>query len=540
MIRKITAITLSLIFCLCVFSACDSLLNGSKDNDDEPVKKSEYTITLDTQGGTPLAPMTVKAGEKCYSPYATLRSGYEFMGWYCNGKLWDFENDTVNDDITLTAGWSIIDYTITYDLGGGSYSGSMPESYTVESDTISFGTPVREDYVFLGWKINGKETNEIKKGTTEDMNVVATWFGLEAEITPAKGGATGIVSIIHDDARLPTMALLDAMLEKYGLVADVGFILNKVYSNNITDTTALAQYSEYINNGRWKIVNHSATHTWWGEEIYGGTGYSYVKDNPDRLSYEVVTSQQKMRELFPGQRVLTFALPGFSAERNKYTDGSLHQLKQIIYSPDARALINNNYIGSRFYSGGSNELSGDIDWGWVNTRFLSANLIKNNLDSILTTAVNQGNFEVLSIHGLTDDPAENESDPSYYLMNTDMYLAMSKINKYVDEGKLWNANFEDALLYTREAKAATLDFRRSGENVVINLTDDLSDDIYNAPLTIRLKNYGEWQAAKVVQGDDVQYATPKTENGETYLQFELVPDRGEATISAVSLEDMPA
>lgn len=527
------------IFCLGLLFSCENLFNGSKDNDGEPVKKSEYTVTLDTNGGTPLEPMVIKAGAKCYVPYATIKSGHNFTGWYYNGRLWDFKNDTVNEDITLIAGWEIINYNITYDLRGGSYDGEMPESYNVNSSDIPLGTPVREDYVFLGWEINGRQATEIKASSAADVTVVATWFGLEAEITPAKGGAKGIVSIIHDDAKLNTMALMDSMLEKYGLVADVGFLLNTIYSNSTINYDALAKYSSYIGNGRWKIVNHSATHTWWGDEINGGTSYSYVRDNPDRLSYEVVTSQQKMRELFPGQRVLTFAFPGFSAVTNEYTDGSLYQLKQIVYSPAARELINNNYIGARFYGGGSNELSGDIDWGWVNTRFLTANMIKNNLNSILTNAAKKGTMEVISLHSVTDDPAQNEKDPSYYLMNTDMDLALSKINSFVDQGKLWNANFEDALLYTREAKAATLNFRRSGENVVINLTDNLPDDIYNTPLTLRLKNYGEWHAARVTQGDTVQYITPKTENGETFLQFELTPDKGTATISPVYPEDIP-
>ncbi len=227
--------------------SCDSLLSildKNVPNGDE-ARSAFCAITLDTQGGTPLVPMEVKAGAKCYSPYATIKSGHNFTGWYYNGRLWDFENDTVNEDITLMAGWDIINYKIKYDLRGGNYDGDMPESYNVNSANISLGTPVREDYVFLGWEINGKKTNEIEASSAEDMTVVATWFGLEAEIMPAKGGAKGIVSIIHDDARLPTMALLDAMLEKYSLVADVGFILDKVYKNNTANYVELAKYAKY-------------------------------------------------------------------------------------------------------------------------------------------------------------------------------------------------------------------------------------------------------------------------------------------------------
>ena len=560
--KKLLSVTLLLLLCLGIFTGCmdfggifggDSQADQSADNktpstdssdnenEEKPVVKDKYTVTLDSNGGTTLQPMTVKAGEKCYQPYQTIRAGAEFVGWYYNGMPWDFDNYKVTKDITLVAEWKLIDYTITYKLGGGSYDGEMPATFNVESDTIVFGTPTRADYEFLGWKINGVETNEIKKGTTKNMTVEAMWFGLEAVIMPAKGGASGIVSVIHDDARLPTMALLDEMLEKYGLVADVGFLLNKVYNNGTVDRAAVASYQSYLDTGRWKMVNHSATHTWWGTEYLDNYGIPHAADDEDKREYEIVTSVQKMRELFPGQRVLTFAYPGFSAVVNKYTDGSVTQLKQLIYTPTARRLIDTHHIGARYYGGGANKIGdGSIDWNWISTRFLSESLIKNSLDTILSTAVSQGNFEVLSIHGLTNDPAENAKDPSYYLMDTVMDLAMSKVNKYVDEGKLCNANFEDAVLYLREAETATATVEKGYGCVYVSISDEMDNDIYNMPLTVRLKNYGGWKAAKIVQGDTVQYAVAtKDENGEEYLQFDVTPDMEKATVTPIVPNEIP-
>lgn len=513
---------------------------NNQTGNEQPVTKSEYTVTLDTNGGTTLAPMTIKAGQKCYRPYQTIRAGAEFVGWYYKGLPWDFDNYTVNSDMTLTAQWKLINYTITYDLGGGSYDGDMPESFTVESDAITFGTPTREGYEFLGWEIGGVMTNEIKKGTTKDMTVKAKWFGLEAVIMPAKGGAGGIVTIIHDDARLPTMGLLDAMLEKYGLVADVGFILNKVYNNGVADMSAVASYRTYLDNGRWKIVNHSATHTWWGTEFKDNSGFSHVADDEDRMEYELITSQAKMRELFPGQRVLTFAYPGFSSVANEYTDGSLTQLKQIIYSPTARRLIDTHHIGARFYSGGATNIDGDIDWNWMNTRFIDEKTIKGSLDSILEAAAKQGKLEILSMHGVTDDKTVSDGDPGYWLMEEVADLALSKVNKYVDEGKLWNANFEDAVLYVREAKAAKVSVEKGNGCIYVGITDGLDNEIYNMSLTVRLKNFGGWKAAKIVQGDTVQYALPATDaNGEVYLQFDVLPDAESATVTPIVPNEIP-
>jgi cell division protein FtsI/penicillin-binding protein 2 len=82
-------------------------------------------------------------------------------------------------------------------------------------------------------------------------------------------------------------------------------------------------WKQLINTGRWSIVNHSYTHTWWGEDA-------------DALEKEIVTSQTILKNLFTTQRVLTYAYPGFSSEKSGLTAA---QYLEIIYGPDARELI---------------------------------------------------------------------------------------------------------------------------------------------------------------------------------------------------------
>ena len=60
---------------------------NNQTGNEQPAPKSEYTVTLDTNGGTPLSPMTIKAGQKCYRPYQTIRAGAEFVGWYYKGQI---------------------------------------------------------------------------------------------------------------------------------------------------------------------------------------------------------------------------------------------------------------------------------------------------------------------------------------------------------------------------------------------------------------------------------------------------------------------
>ena len=70
-------------------------------------------VTFDSDGGSSIAPVTVKKGDKISAPEIPEKSSkdceYEFLGWYYGGVAWDFENDTVEGDITLVAQWKATD-----------------------------------------------------------------------------------------------------------------------------------------------------------------------------------------------------------------------------------------------------------------------------------------------------------------------------------------------------------------------------------------------------------------------------------------------
>ena len=65
-------------------------------------------VTFDSQGGTELDPVSVKKGDKLQRPMTPVRTGCMFLGWYTQeqgGKLWNFEQDTVETSMTLYAHW---------------------------------------------------------------------------------------------------------------------------------------------------------------------------------------------------------------------------------------------------------------------------------------------------------------------------------------------------------------------------------------------------------------------------------------------------
>ena len=67
-----------------------------------------FTVTFDSKGGTDVPAHNQMYGQLLEVPEPPTREGYTFTGWYKDYgcyELWDVEEDTIEMDITLYAGW---------------------------------------------------------------------------------------------------------------------------------------------------------------------------------------------------------------------------------------------------------------------------------------------------------------------------------------------------------------------------------------------------------------------------------------------------
>ena len=146
-----------------------------------------YAVTLNTGGGT------INSGnvtEYTYGVGATLPTaddmtytGHTFKGWYDNEGLTGSPvtaiGGTEMGNKEYWAKWEINQYTITYDLAGGTVEGN-PDTYTVEMDTFTLKNPTRPGYTFTGWSGTGLDgennmTVTIPKGSTGERRYTAHW-----------------------------------------------------------------------------------------------------------------------------------------------------------------------------------------------------------------------------------------------------------------------------------------------------------------------------------------------------------------------------
>ena len=154
-----------------------------------------YSATWDYNEGTKKAdvtyPTTINYGQKIdLTELTPTRKGYRFTGWTVShdGSSHDFTgeetdadlNEDFATDVTITANWEIINYTLTYDLAGGVEGDPNPTTYNVNTGFFMLNNPTREGYAFTGWTgtdvVNPPNKYVyIQQGYIGDRSYTANW-----------------------------------------------------------------------------------------------------------------------------------------------------------------------------------------------------------------------------------------------------------------------------------------------------------------------------------------------------------------------------
>jgi uncharacterized repeat protein (TIGR02543 family) len=114
----------------------------------------KFTVAFNSNGGSAVPSQTVNYGSAATKPANPTRIGYTFAPWELSGSEYNFSTPVTNN-ITLTAKWDIINYTITYNYKDGTPIPPLTSSYNIESGTISLPSmQERCGWVFDGWLDN--------------------------------------------------------------------------------------------------------------------------------------------------------------------------------------------------------------------------------------------------------------------------------------------------------------------------------------------------------------------------------------------------
>ena len=148
-----------------------------------------YTLTFDANGGTGVDSTQTVTYNSEYTLPTPNKTGYTFSGWYNGTTLVESGTWTGIENITLTANWTPLQYSITfgnaqlrdnvvvtYDYN---YSGTTPTTVTLSNDDVLTypAVPTRNGYVFTGWYTDSACTTKYSFTgyINDDMTLYAGW-----------------------------------------------------------------------------------------------------------------------------------------------------------------------------------------------------------------------------------------------------------------------------------------------------------------------------------------------------------------------------
>ena len=302
---------------------------------------NQYTITFDTAGGSAIAPITQDYGTAITAPAAPTREGYTFTGW----------DKTIPatmpaGDMTITAQWTVNQYTITYDLDGGTAEGN-PDTYTVETDAFTLKNPTRPGYTFTGWSgtgLTGEDnlTVTIPKGSTGNRSYTAHWSLNTYSITYDLNGGTASGNPTSYTVESATITLNQPTKTGYTFTGWSGTDLTG--EDNLTVTIPAGSTGDRSYTAHWSLNTYSITY-----DLNGGT----VSGNPDFYTVEsaAITLNQPTRIGYTftgwsgtnltGEDNLTVTIPTGSIGNRSYTAHWSLNTYSITYDLDGGTAFGN-------------------------------------------------------------------------------------------------------------------------------------------------------------------------------------------------------
>ena len=152
---------------------------------------TKYTVSFNVDGDIETVEVTM--GDTVDKPKNPTKKGYDFKGWYLDGKRYDFATPVIKD-ITLVAefekaadedGQTAVakKYTVKFNSNGGS---SVSSQTVTEGSTVKKpSNPTRDGYTFVEWQLNGKAYNFNSK-VTSNITLTAKWEKIEEDDKPVQ------------------------------------------------------------------------------------------------------------------------------------------------------------------------------------------------------------------------------------------------------------------------------------------------------------------------------------------------------------------
>ncbi len=215
-----------------------------------------YAISYVLNGGT-----NDKNNPKSYTEGKTVtfeepdRDGYSFDGWYSDSsfttKVTGVKAGTTGN-ITVYAKWTIIEYTISYELNGGTNDVSNPTKYTIETETLALNNATKTGYDFLGWYEDSQfasAVDSIEKGSTGDITLYAkfnpTVYHINYELDGGTNNAANPATYTIESNEITLLAPTKRGYTFNGWYSDSDYstAFTKIAAHSTADITVYAKWT---------------------------------------------------------------------------------------------------------------------------------------------------------------------------------------------------------------------------------------------------------------------------------------------------------
>jgi len=218
---------------------------------------NKYTITFDTDGGTAVAPITQNYATAVTAPTAPSKTGYTFAGWDNLPSTMPAEN------VTVTAKWTINQYTITFDVDGGTAVAPITQDYNTA--VTKPDDPEKTGYTFTGWVPEVPSTMPAENVTVKaqwSINSYTATFVSDGTTIESKSYTYG-APVTRPSNPTKTGHTFAGWLSDTGILYGVGIDVPAMGTANVTYTA------------QWDIDSHVVT--WLNEDgsTFDSASYEY-------------------------------------------------------------------------------------------------------------------------------------------------------------------------------------------------------------------------------------------------------------------------
>ena len=190
----------------------------------------------------------------------------------------DYSFTMPDKPVSVSATFTPIVYSISYELAGGTVATTNPDNYTIESENITLINPTRTGYEFSGWTGTGLDaasTNvTIVQGTTGNRSYTATWTPISYTIS-----YNGVEGATFETPNPATYTIEDAVTlnnpTKDGY-SFAGWFDNAGFTGSAVTTITAGSTGDKTFWAKWTIVTYDITYN----GVEGAT-------NPNPASYTI-------------------------------------------------------------------------------------------------------------------------------------------------------------------------------------------------------------------------------------------------------------